>query len=59
MRLSACLGDRVGTKAGVGKWIQFYNRKRTHSALDGKQPAVVYWLRKEENPTDQQKQRVA
>lgn len=46
-------------KAGVGKWIDFYNRKRPHSALGGKPPAVVYWLRKEENQTDQQEQRVA
>ena len=35
-------------KAGVGKWIEFYNRKRPHSALGGKPPAVVYWQRKEE-----------
>lgn len=35
-------------KAGVGKWIEFYNRKRPHSALGGKPPAVLYWLRKDE-----------
>ena len=58
-------------KAGVGKWIEFYNRKRPHSALGGKPPAVVYWLRKDETKppngdasltcraTDQQAQRVA
>lgn len=46
-------------KAGVGNWIEFYNRKRPHSALGGKPPAVVYRLRKEENQTDQQEQRVA
>jgi len=46
-------------KAGVGKWIEFYNRKRPHSALGGKPPAVVYWLRKEENQNDQQERRVA
>ena len=46
-------------KAGVGKWIEFYNRKRPHSALGGKPPAVVYWLRKEEIQTDQQEQKVA
>ncbi len=37
-------------KAGVGKWIEFYNRKRPHSALGGKPPAVVYWLRKRNQP---------
>ncbi|WP_407668413.1 integrase core domain-containing protein, partial [Nioella nitratireducens] len=46
-------------KAGVGRWIEFYNRKRPHSALGGKPPAVVYWLRKDETQTGQQVQRVA
>ncbi|OIQ31603.1 MAG: hypothetical protein BM562_07055 [Alphaproteobacteria bacterium MedPE-SWcel] len=46
-------------KVGVGKWIEFYNRKRPHSALGGKPPAVVYWLRKDETQTDQQARRVA
>ena len=46
-------------KAGAGRWIAFYNRKRPHSALGGRPPAVVYWLRKEETQPDQQEQRVA
>ncbi len=46
-------------KAGVAKWIEFYNRRRPHSALGGKPPAVVYWLRKDETQPDQQEQRVA
>jgi putative transposase len=46
-------------KAGVGKWIEFYNRKRPHSALGGKPPAVLYWLRKDETQPDQQEQKVA
>ena len=46
-------------KAGVGKWIEFYNRKRPHSALGGKPPAVLYWLRKDETQPGQQEQRVA
>ena len=46
-------------RAGVGKWIEFYNHKRPHSALGGKPPAVVYWLRKEETQPDQQERRVA
>ena len=46
-------------KAGVGRWIEFYNRKRPHSALGGQPPAVVYWLRKDETQPDQQEQRVA
>lgn len=46
-------------KAGIGKWIEFYNDKRPHSALGGKPPAVLYWLRKGEIKPDQQEQRVA
>ncbi|MEX5517182.1 IS3 family transposase [Pseudophaeobacter sp. 1A09344] len=46
-------------KAGVGRWIEFYNRKRPHSALGGKPPAMVYWLRKDETQPGQQRQRVA
>ena len=46
-------------KAGVGKWIEFYNRKRPHSALGGKPPAVIYWLGKDETQPDQQEQKVA
>lgn len=46
-------------KAGVGKWIEFYNRKRPHSALGGKPPAVVYWQRTEIMQPGQQVQKVA
>ena len=46
-------------KAGVGRWIEFYNRKRPHAALGGKPPAVVYWQRTDETQPDQQEQRVA
>jgi putative transposase len=46
-------------RAGIRKWMEFYNHKRPHSALGGKPPAVIYWLRKDGNQTDQQEQRVA
>ncbi len=46
-------------KAGVGKWMEFYNQKRPHSALGGKPPAVVYWRTINETKPDQQVQRVA
>lgn len=51
----------AGSEAGAGirKWMEFYNHKRPHSALGGKPPAVIYWLREEGNQTDQQEQRVA
>ncbi|WP_422802623.1 integrase core domain-containing protein [Sulfitobacter pontiacus] len=47
------------TKAGVERWINFYNHKRPHSALGGKPPAVIYWKQNEETRPDQQVQRVA
>ncbi|MCX7561931.1 IS3 family transposase [Sulfitobacter sp. F26204] len=46
-------------KAGVRKWIDFYNDKRPHSALGGKPPAVIYWQRIETTNPDQQAQKVA
>lgn len=41
-------------KAGVRKWVEFYNHKRPHSALGGQPPAVVYWQRTETTNPDQQ-----
>ena len=46
-------------KAGIRKWMTFYNHQRPHSALGGRTPAVVYWLRKDKTQPDQQVQRVA
>ncbi len=46
-------------KAGVRKWMEFYNRKRPHAALGGKPPAVVYWQRKMTTQPVQQERRVA
>ena len=46
-------------RAGIAKWVAFYNHKRPHSAHGGKPPAVVYWLDKENMQPDQQEQRVA
>jgi len=69
--LEALKGEQTVARAGVGKWIEFYNRKRPHTALGGKPPAVVYWQRNETTQppngdagitcraTDQQEQRVA
>jgi putative transposase len=44
------------TKAGVGRWIAFYNHQRPHAAHGGQPPAVVYFNAIE---TDQQARRVA
>ena len=46
-------------KAGIRKWMEFYNRKRPHAALGGKTPYVVYWRRNETVQLGQQEQRVA
>ena len=43
-------------RAGVGRWITFYNHLRPHAAHGGKPPAVVYFTSIE---TDQQVQAVA
>ena len=46
-------------KAGVRKWIEFYNQRRSHSALGDKPPAVIFWQRNDTTQPDQQVQRVA
>ncbi|WP_425483781.1 integrase core domain-containing protein [Hongsoonwoonella zoysiae] len=46
-------------RASVRKWVDFYDRKRPHSAFGGKPPTLVYWQRIEQNQPDQQVQRVA
>ena len=46
-------------KAGVRKWVDFYNHKRPHAALGGKPPSTVYWLRKDQTQPDQQERSVA
>jgi putative transposase len=43
-------------KAGVGRWINFYNHQRPHAAHGGRPPAIVYFNHIE---TDQQVQAVA
>jgi len=43
-------------KAGIGRWITFYNHQRPHAAHGGQPPAVVYFNSIE---TDQQVQAVA
>jgi putative transposase len=43
-------------KAGIGRWMTFYNHQRPHAAHGGRPPAVVYWNQMQ---PDQQAQRVA
>lgn len=53
------LETKSEAKVGVGRWFEFYNRKRPYSVLCGKPPAVVYWQRSETIKPDQQEQKVA
>jgi putative transposase len=46
-------------KAGIRKWMTFYNHQRPHSALGDRPQAAVYRRRKEIANLDQQVQRVA
>jgi len=57
MRLSARLQDRLRT--GIDAWMDFYNDKRTHSALGARPPAVAYWQCNETDNPDRNLQRVA
>lgn len=43
-------------KAGIAKWVSFYNRQRPHATHGGQPPAVVYFTKIE---TDRHEQRVA
>ena len=43
-------------KAGVGRWINFYNHQQPHTAHGGQSPAVIYFAA---NETDQQGKAVA
>ena len=46
-------------RAGIKKWIKFYNHIQPHSAHAGKPPAIVYWSKRKEMETDQKMQKVA
>lgn len=46
-------------KAGIARWMTFYNHHRPHSALGGTPPAVFYRRNINETQPDQQVQKVA
>ena len=46
-------------RAGIGKWVKFYNHQRPQSTHDGKPPAVPYWLKRGGMETGQQEQSLA
>lgn len=56
--LHAWSGGREA-KAGIGKWIEFYNHKRPHKVHKGLTPNVAYWTNRQQKETDQMAQGVA
>ncbi len=46
-------------RAGVGRWVEFYNHRGPRKSLGSRPPVVVHSLRTEVAHPDQQKQRVA
>lgn len=40
-------------KAGIGKWMEFYNLNRPHAAHKGLTPDNAYWKNRQEMETDQ------
>lgn len=56
--LHAWSGGREA-KAGIDKWIEFYNHKRPHKVHKGLTPDVAYWKNRQQQETDQMAQRVA
>lgn len=52
-------GDGSEAKAGIGKWIEFYNLRRPHTVHKGLTPDVAYWTKRTEMETDQIAQSVA
>ena len=46
-------------KARINKWMEFYNLRRPHSAHNGLTPDQVYWIKRQQQETDQMVQTVA
>jgi putative transposase len=36
-------GGGSEARTGIGRWIEFYNNRRPHTALGGRTPATAYW----------------
>ncbi len=56
--LHAWSGGREA-KAGIGKWIKFYNTQRPHKVHCGQTPYVAYWKNRNQNNHDWSEQSVA
>jgi len=46
-------------RAGIGRWIEFYNNRRPHTAHDGRTPDTAYWFGGETEKPDWQAKSVA
>lgn len=38
-----CFETGSEARLGIGRWIDFYNKRRPHSSLDDRTPAEAYW----------------
>ena len=46
-------------RAGIGRWIEFYNKRRPHTAHHGRTPDTAYWFGREMEKPDWQAKSVA
>ena len=46
-------------RRGIGAWVDFYNKRRPHTALAGRTPEAVYWQHRNLEQPDQQDRSVA
>ena len=46
-------------REGIGRWIEFYNQRRPHTAHGGRTPDIAYWFGRETEKPDWQAKSVA
>ena len=53
------LTDGFRAERVIRDWMDFYNQRRPHTALDGRTPDIAYWLGRETEQPDWQARSVA